>query len=104
MVEKQTKKHLNADKINSEQYLFDKVFERVSSEKIYKSEVKNMVKNSLESEVDTTIVAYGQTCAGKTYTLLGVRNAPGFIPCVLKDIFSISKQEKHRYSFRVSYI
>lgn len=34
-----------------------------------------------------TILCYGQTTSGKTYTTLGEPRNPGLIPCALRDIF-----------------
>ena len=39
-----------------------------------------------------TIFAYGQTNAGKTYTMKGSKQNPGVIPLAIQDIFSYIKQ------------
>ena len=62
-----------------------------------------MVQKSLQSAINTTVVSYGQTGAGKTFTLLGVKEAPGFIPCVFRDLFILGGQQDYRYTFRISY-
>ena len=30
---------------------------------------------------------YGQTTSGKTYTMLGTPDAPGILPCAVRDVF-----------------
>ena len=36
---------------------------------------------------------YGQATSGKTFTMLGIQNSPGILPCSLNDIFlSINKK------------
>jgi hypothetical protein len=62
-----------------------------------------VIEKSLKSSVNSTIVAYGQTCSGKTYTLLGIREVPGLIPCILRDLFNGSYQGNYRYAFKISY-
>lgn len=49
-------------------------------------------------------MAYGQTCSGKTYTILGVTEAPGIIPCVLRDLFSIVSEASRKIILKVSYL
>jgi hypothetical protein len=48
-------------------------------------------------------MAYGQTCSGKTHTILGVKEAPGITPCVLRDLFLLKQEKDRRCSFKVSY-
>ncbi len=48
-------------------------------------------------------MAYGQTCSGKTHTILGVKEAPGIIPCVLRDLFLLKQEKDRKCSLKVSY-
>lgn len=56
------------------------------------------------NSINCCIGAYGATCSGKTYTMLGVKEAPGIIPCILRDIFSYIKQLKFKFSIRLGYL
>jgi centromeric protein E len=48
---------------------------------------------------------YGQTTAGKTYTMLGSPDAPGVLPCAIKDVFSIVQLDQtSEYKIWVSYL
>ena len=48
------------------------------------------------------IIAYGQTGAGKTYTMMGPREKPGVNIRSLQDLFSIIKERTRiQYSMRV---
>eukprot|EP00397_Hematodinium_sp_SG-2012_P069341 GEMP01118492.1.p1 GENE.GEMP01118492.1~~GEMP01118492.1.p1 ORF type:complete len:188 (+),score=18.60 GEMP01118492.1:32-565(+) len=38
--------------------------------------------------LQSTILAYGQTNSGKTYSILGIPNSPGILPLALADLFS----------------
>lgn len=49
-------------------------------------------------------MAYGQTCSGKTHTILGIKEAPGIIPCVLRDLFVIKNEKERKCSFKISYV
>jgi len=48
-------------------------------------------------------VAYGQTCSGKTYTLLGVNEMPGVIPCIFRNLWSYGDRKYHKYDLKISY-
>lgn len=66
------KKQVN-DQLEFYNYNFEKVFkEETTSENIYKLSIREDIIKSLQNCIDTTILAYGQTCSGKTYTILGV--------------------------------
>ena len=72
---------------------FTGVFDHdMTTEQIYKSEFKDLVKKSFDpvKGFDITIFAYGQSGAGKTYTLIGDPNkgVPGLIDYVLTDIIN----------------
>jgi len=47
-------------------------------------------------------MAYGQTCSGKTYTILGTKDMPGINPCILRELFLLKQSKK--CSFKFSYI
>ena len=40
-----------------------------------------------------TCFAYGQTGSGKTYTMLGTPESPGILPCTVRDIFTLTKND-----------
>lgn len=75
-----------------------------TSEQIYKKEIKATLINSYHSARNVSIMAYGQTCSGKTHTILGIKEAPGIIPCVLRDLFVIKNEKERKCSFKISYI
>lgn len=50
-----------------------------------------------------SILAYGQTATGKTFTMLGNNENPGIIPLSLEFIFNEAlKDQSREYSFRMS--
>lgn len=46
-----------------------------------------MVQCSCPPPPAGTIFAYGQTCSGKTFTMMGSDHAPGVIPLAMEDVF-----------------
>lgn len=52
-----------------------------------------------------TILVYGQTTSGKTYTMLGTPDKPGLLPCTLRDIFKgIQADTDTQYRISISYL
>lgn len=55
---------------------------------------------------NSTVFAYGQTGAGKTYTMLGDENNPGIMFNTMKEVFKEMKkhQRDREYTIRVSFL
>ncbi len=53
--------------------------------------------------VNALVFAYGQTCSGKTYTMLGNHQTPGIIQLALQTIFSCIEKEEKTYHCQVKY-
>lgn len=52
-----------------------------------------------------TVLVYGQTTSGKTYTMLGSPDNPGILPCALRDIFkAIQTEKENQYKVVISYL
>lgn len=54
----------------------------------------------------TSVLAYGQTSTGKTFTMTGTPNHPGLIPLSIQECFKYLKHRKQgrEYLLRVSYL
>lgn len=48
------------------------------------------------SGYDSSIIAYGQTASGKTFTMLGPKDNPGLIPRIVGDIIAELKLDQER--------
>ena len=60
--------------------------------------MQNIVKGQ-----NTTVFAYGNTGAGKTFTMVGSESNPGIIPNLMKQLFkTFNTTYKTRFSFKVS--
>jgi Kinesin motor domain len=78
--------------------------ENVSTEEMYKSLAQPIVIKALEG-YNGTIFAYGQTCSGKTHTMVGSSEVPGIIPLATKDIFNaIQNTDDRQFLVRIGYI
>ncbi|VDN03941.1 unnamed protein product [Thelazia callipaeda] len=95
-------------------FYFDAVFDEVSDQlSVYNIAARPIVDNVLQgynacvsSYHLGTILAYGQTGTGKTFTMCGKENSPGIIPNSFAHIFDyIAKcQQDKTFLVRVSYL
>lgn len=90
-------------------FTFDHVFHPESTQQdVYYLAAQPAVSSMLEG-YNATIIAYGQTGTGKTYTMEGVHEDSfhqGIVPRAIKDIFaaiSADTAQDHRYLVRASF-
>ncbi|VDO36573.1 unnamed protein product [Brugia timori] len=96
----------NNDQEPSRIFTFDAVFGEDSNQfNVYNIAARHIVNNVLKG-YNGTILAYGQTGTGKTFTMLGNKNCPGIIPNSFAHIFDhIAKcQQDKTFLVRVSYL
>jgi len=95
-------------------FTFDHIFDQDSSQlEVYIKAGKPPIKSLLEG-YNSTILAYGQTGTGKTYTMEGFTSIPfddkrGLVPRVVEDIFSYintyeNKNKEIKFLIRTSYL
>ena len=87
-------------------YTLDRVYPPDSStKKLYDKSVMPLVKAAMEG-YHSSILAYGQTSTGKTFTMTGTQTSPGLIPRAIGDCFRYLKScpESRLYLFRISYL
>ncbi|KAI9361218.1 P-loop containing nucleoside triphosphate hydrolase protein [Zopfochytrium polystomum] len=97
--------------INNQQenwdFRFDNLLHNVSQEKLYDECGVPIVKSVLEG-YHGTIMAYGQTGAGKTFTMTGATENykhRGLIPRALSHLFrEIAERPQFAYTVRISYL
>ena len=72
---------------------------------IYDQSVHSIVKAAMEG-YHSSVLAYGQTSTGKTFTMSGTKESPGLIPLCIRDCFRYVKesQESREYLIRISYL
>jgi len=56
--------------------------------------------------ISGTVMAYGQTASGKTFSMMGLDEEPGIIPLAVDDVFSYIREQadEREYLLRVAYI
>lgn len=75
------------DRTAREHFHFDKVFKaEMSTRDIFKDDLQPMVVNALKG-YNVTILAYGQTSSGKTYTISGSGSSEGLIYLTAQELF-----------------
>ena len=94
----------------TQRFTFDHVFtEDSTQQEVYSAAAQPAVVSALQG-YNATIIAYGQTGTGKTYTMEGVHDDSfhqGVVPRAIRDIFaSISADTgaQNQYLVRVSYL
>lgn len=93
---------------DAKEFVFDYVFGMdTRQENIYETCAYSLVENGLEG-YNGTVFAYGQTGAGKTFTMVGDYKDPeikGIIPRAFDHIISaIHTSEERQYVIRASFI
>eukprot|EP01105_Mastigella_eilhardi_P028129 TRINITY_DN9067_c0_g1_i1.p1 TRINITY_DN9067_c0_g1~~TRINITY_DN9067_c0_g1_i1.p1 ORF type:complete len:1043 (-),score=358.10 TRINITY_DN9067_c0_g1_i1:61-2979(-) len=69
-----------------QRFRFDSCYpEETTQEQLYAAEVRQMVDYAFDG-INASIFAYGNTGAGKTFTMQGNPTAPGVIPRVVADV------------------
>jgi centromeric protein E len=73
-----------------------------NTDDLYEDVVQDIVRSAMQG-INGTIMAYGQTSSGKTFTMTGTPDSPGIIPLATMDIFSLIHDEPDReFLLRVS--
>lgn len=90
---------LNNDKILDKKYELDYIFNQTSTQDAIYNEISILV-NSLFNGNNICILAYGQTCTGKTYSIEGhLSKNPGILLRTGKEIFEYGRKYE---SFKLS--
>lgn len=96
---------LNSKPIAANSYTFDNVFQPPADNAlIFQTVASNVVKSAVEG-VNGVIFAYGQTAAGKTYTMLGNQKDPGVTRRAISSVFELVRAAPSRqFLLRAMYI
>ena len=92
-------------KVKEVSYNYDFVFdENTTQDEVYRCTTSNLVKQVVDG-YSATILAYGATGSGKTYTMVGKGENCGLMIRSIRDLFKIINNDKERiYSIKISYI
>ena len=92
-------------KVKEVTYTYDFVFgEKTPQDEVYRCTTSNLLKQVVEG-YSATILAYGATGSGKTYTMVGKGENCGLMIRSIRDLFRIINNDKSRlYSIKISYV
>ncbi|KAH7609164.1 Kinesin motor domain profile [Nakaseomyces glabratus] len=101
-----------AAKMNSKTYTVDKVFGPSASQKLVYEEIAEPLFQDFIKGYNCTILVYGMTSTGKTYTMTGdeklhngeLGDAAGIIPRVLFELFDTLEANKDDYLVKCSFV
>ncbi|PNJ31860.1 KIF9 isoform 3 [Pongo abelii] len=105
------KKDIRRGVVNNQQtdwsFKLDRVLHDASQDLVYETVAKDVVSQALDG-YNGTIMCYGQTGAGKTYTMTGATESykhRGILPRALQQVFRmIEERPTHAITVRVSYL
>lgn len=80
--------------------MYDAVFAPQASQAEVYNECRQLVQSGADG-YNVTIFTYGQTGAGKTWTLYGSGNQPGISPRTCEEIFKVANRDQDRFDFTV---
>merc|ERR1719160_1718792 len=74
-------------------FAFDSIFEAgTAQEKVYE-ECQGLIQSAVDG-FNVTIFAYGQTGAGKTFTMYGSEEQPGLAPRAIQSLFNVIRRDE----------
>merc|ERR1712072_1474063 len=80
-------------------YSFDAVFSPGTQEQVFE-DCQDLVQSMVDG-YNVTMFAYGQTGAGKTFTMYGSPDSEGIAPRSIREIFKIINRDSGRFHFTV---
>jgi len=90
---------IRVEKQDKQEFVFDSVFMPGTQEEVFE-DCLDLVQSVLDG-YNVTMFAYGQTGAGKTFTMYGTKDQKGTTPRTIQELFSIIQREEERYQFTV---
>jgi hypothetical protein len=80
-------------------YGFDSVFLPGTQDEVF-NDCKDLVQSAVDG-YNVTIFAYGQTGAGKTFTMYGVKGQEGVAPRTIHELYRVMDEGKSRFTYTV---
>ena len=97
------------DSYTIHQFKFDKIFDKETDQlELYEKTTKNIIPLVLKG-INSSIICYGQTGTGKTYTMTNLKNyensSKGILPRAIDDLYkNINSKNKQEISMKISYL
>lgn len=86
-------------KVKDEQFAFDAVFTPGTQEEVFE-DCRDLVQSAADG-YNVTMFAYGQTGAGKTFTMYGTKGNEGTAPRTIHEIYRVCEQGSDRFTYTV---
>ncbi|EQC35890.1 hypothetical protein SDRG_06638 [Saprolegnia diclina VS20] len=83
------------------EFVFDQIYGPESTQEQVYEHIDPLVGSVMDG-YNACVLAYGQTGAGKTYSMVGEPRAPGIIPRALQQLFEMSTARQLLYDDRIS--
>merc|ERR1719453_3040230 len=80
-------------------FAFDAVFMPGTQEEVFE-DCRDLVQSAVDG-YNVTLFAYGQTGAGKTYTMGGSSDNPGVSRRTINEIYRVTEANSGRYEFTI---
>jgi len=80
-------------------FQFDAVFAPGTQEEVF-DDCRDLVQSAFDG-YNVTMFAYGQTGAGKTFTMYGAPGAEGTAPRTIQEVYRVIEQGRSRFSYTV---
>mmetsp|Transcript_96986 Transcript_96986/g.278680 ORF Transcript_96986/g.278680 Transcript_96986/m.278680 type:complete len:1237 (-) Transcript_96986:58-3768(-) len=80
-------------------FKFDAVFTPGTQDEIFE-DCRDLVQSAVDG-YNVTLFAYGQTGAGKTFTMAGVPGQLGISPRTIQEIFDVTNRNKDRFEYTI---
>ena len=93
------------DSYTIHQFKFDKIFDKETDQsELYEKTTKNIIPILLKG-INSSIICYGQTGTGKTYTMTNLKNnSKGILPRAIDDLYKKINETKNEFIIKVSYL
>lgn len=80
-------------------FAFDAVFTPGTQEQIFE-DCSDLVQSAVDG-YNVTVFAYGQTGAGKTFTMYGAKGNEGIAPKTIQELYKILERNSNRFDFNI---
>merc|ERR1740138_1794956 len=84
----------------AQNFSFDAVFMPGTQDEVFE-DCKDLVQSAVDG-YNVTMFAYGQTGAGKTFTMYGMPGHEGIAPRTIEELFRVLEQGRSRFDFTVA--
>jgi len=90
---------VESDSGGSSKFSFDAVFTPGTQDDVF-NDCRDLVQSAVDG-YNVTLFAYGQTGAGKTFTMYGTKGQEGVAPRTIQELYRVMEEGKARFNYTV---